>query len=109
MTEDIKQSVMIGWTTMPTKKQASDLVNSIMSKKLTSCAQLEGPIQSSYMWKDKMITENEWRVCLKFPAIKAKELSEMITHVHPYDTPQWVYTEVVSTRDYADWIRKVIA
>ena len=80
----------IGWTTLSTLEDAEKLATASVEKKLVACAQVEGPIQSHYIWNDELQTEKEYRITFKFVSENALEVEAWLKANHPYETPQWI-------------------
>ena len=101
----MKQLVAIGMTTFRCEADARSVISALLTEKLIACGQSEGPIRSSYLWKDKIMTETEWRAVLKFDIEKKTEIERMILSLHPYENPQWVYWEVSAEEKYCNWVK----
>jgi len=98
------KKIRIALTTFSSKENATNVVSQLLNKKLISCAQIEGPIQSSFFWENNYNQISEWRVVLKFSEAKENELFEEIHAIHEYKTPQWVAWSVDSSSTYAEWV-----
>ena len=74
---------------------------------LAACAQVDGPISSVYRWKGKIETSEEWRIAVKFPKDRAKELEGWLIENHPYDEPQWLAVAAEEAGAvYAAWVKE---
>ena len=104
MEQDKGESILIGWTTVSNEEDALRLINKLLTAGLIACAQISQPIKSFYVWKGEVKNESEIRITLKFSPTKEAELGKELIKLHPYDTPQWVYTEVNADSEYAKWV-----
>lgn len=99
-----KEGLNVGWTTTSTYAEAEELAKESIRLQLASCAQIDGPVRSFYMWEDKLESEEEYRITFKFPASHSERFEDWLRNNHPYDVPQWVVvaaSEVLP--EYLDW------
>jgi len=99
--------IMVGWTTVSDKNDGRKLVNELLDLGLIACGQIGKSIESIYFWEGQKVTTEEYLVILKFPQCKTNEISCKISTIHPYDTPQWVYKEMSSTNEFAQWVNQI--
>lgn len=92
-------------TTTDSRAEAAELARSAVSERLAACAQLVGPIASTYWWEGEIESAEEWMVLYKTTADAFEELAEHITDQHSYDSPEIVATPIVAgSADYLNWI-----
>ncbi|MGB0369782.1 MAG: divalent-cation tolerance protein CutA [Opitutales bacterium] len=84
------KKLMIGWSTFASEEDAQKLGDRLVMEGLAACAQVDGPIKSTYRWKGELTRETEFRLTVKFPKSHAANLSAFIQQHHPYDNPQWL-------------------
>lgn len=74
--------------------------------RLAACAQVSGPITSSYWWNGEIATATEWTCALKTTRSRLSPLLSALRAAHPYEVPEIVVTPVVGgDADYLAWIR----
>ena len=95
----------IATTTCTNKKTASGIVDTLLFEGLIACGQIEGPIESSYIWDGKLNKEPEWRIVFKFPLDKAKKLEKKLNELHSYENPQWTTWKAEASQGYVNWVR----
>ncbi|MDQ8205433.1 divalent-cation tolerance protein CutA [Pelagicoccus sp. SDUM812003] len=97
-------SLFVCWTTAPDREIAQKLASLAIEKGAAACAQIDGPINSVYLWKDQVETDQEFRLWFKTTRRCLDALEELVAENHPYDTPQWVClkAEKVSEK-YLKW------
>lgn len=92
-------------TTTDSRQEAATLAKSAVQERLVACAQLIGPIASTYWWEDEIESAEEWMVMFKTTVPKFQELAGLITDLHSYDTPEIIATPVVAgSADYLRWV-----
>ncbi len=92
-------------TTVEHRQDAAAIARTLVERRLAACAQILGPIASTYWWKGKIETTEEWACIAKSRLDAYPELEAAIREVHPYETPEIIATPIVAgSRDYLDWI-----
>ncbi|WP_141577245.1 divalent-cation tolerance protein CutA [Actinomadura sp. WMMA1423] len=92
-------------TATDSRAEAAELARSAVAERLAACAQLVGPIASTYWWEGEIESAEEWMVLFKTSADRFDELASLITEGHSYDTPEIIATPVVAgSMDYLAWI-----
>jgi periplasmic divalent cation tolerance protein len=92
-------------TTLPDLAAAGQLAARIVAERLAACAQVQGPITSTYRWHDAVEEAEEWYCHWKtraelFPILRAR-----IRELHPYETPEIIAVPIAEIdADYAAWI-----
>lgn len=99
--------MLIATTTLPTRREADALAATAIAQNLAVCAQVEGPLQSHYVWEGRPTVSEEWRVTYKLLPETAGPLSACVHAAHPYTTPQWLVVKVEHTGEkYLSWARQ---
>lgn len=92
-------------TTTDSRQEAASLARSAVQERLAACAQLVGPVASTYWWEGEIESAEEWMVLFKTTADSFEDLAALITEIHSYDTPEIIATEVVAgSGDYLRWV-----
>ena len=87
------------------KEEAENIASAMVEKRLAACAQLLGPIRSTYWWEEKIETSDEWLCIMKSRKDLFEKLEKGIREMHPYDVPEIVALPIVSgSRDYLEWL-----
>ena len=90
------KKILIGWTTVDSAARANQLAAALVAARLAGCVAVDGPVTSHFVWKGKQESAQEWRLTVKFPADRAKEILAWLKANHPYENPQWVAVEAAS-------------
>ena len=92
-------------TTTDSRAEAMDLARAAVQARLAACAQVAGPVASTYWWDDGLERAEEWTLTLKLPAGRYQELAEFLTERHSYDEPEITATPIVAgSPAYLGWI-----
>jgi periplasmic divalent cation tolerance protein len=92
-------------TTVDSAEAAASLAGRAVEDRLVACAQVAGPIASTYRWEGSVTTDQEWLVVMKTATDRLDELVERLLAVHPYEVPEIVATPVVGGNpEYLDWV-----
>jgi periplasmic divalent cation tolerance protein len=92
-------------TTTDSRAEAMELARAAVEARLAACAQVAGPIASTYWWGDGVERAEEWLLMLKLPEAGFAALAEFLAQRHSYDEPEIVATPIVAGSDsYLSWI-----
>jgi len=94
-------------TTTDSQEEADRLARSAVERRLAACAQVIGPVTSTYWWEGSVQTASEWQCVLKTTQARFEELRAHLEGEHSYETPEIVATPIVAgSRDYLEWIQR---
>jgi periplasmic divalent cation tolerance protein len=92
-------------TTTDSRAEAIDLGRAAVEARLAACAQVAGPVASTYWWEGGIERAEEWLLLLKLPADKFAELAAFLTERHSYDEPEIVAVPIVAgSATFLNWI-----
>ena len=92
-------------TTTDSRDEAEKLSRFVVDNRLAACAQIVGPITSTYWWQGKVEVAEEWMIFMKTTAAHVDELVTRVQAEHSYDTPEIVATPIVAGNPgYLEWI-----
>ena len=92
-------------TTFPDDIIADDIAEVLVERQLVACAQVSGPIQSTYLWKGKYEQCSEHKLCVKTTLERMPAVVELIRARHPYEVPEITARRIEwVTEDYARWL-----
>jgi periplasmic divalent cation tolerance protein len=92
-------------TTTDSRAEAVELAQAAVEARLAACAQVAGPIASTYWWEDGLERAEEWLIMLKLPADRFDDLAEFLAERHSYDDPEIIATPIVAgSQSYLDWV-----
>jgi periplasmic divalent cation tolerance protein len=97
-------------TTLPSRDAAEALAESAVLARLAACAQVGGPIASTYWWQGQVDSAEEWTVVFKTTTERYDELQRHILDSHDYDVPEVLATPVLDGNPaYLAWISDELA
>ena len=92
-------------TTTEKKEDARKIARDLVENRLVACAQVLGPIFSTYRWKGKIEEEEEWLCILKSREDCYEKLEERIRSIHPYEEPEILALSIIKgSRGYLAWM-----
>jgi periplasmic divalent cation tolerance protein len=92
-------------TTTDSRAEAMELARAAVEARLAACAQVSGPVASTYWWEETIERAEEWVLALKLPATGYKALADFLTERHSYDEPEIVATPIITGAEaYLSWI-----
>ncbi|MCF4119758.1 divalent-cation tolerance protein CutA [Antribacter sp. KLBMP9083] len=104
--DDPTQELVRVETTCDSREAARALSRNAVEARLAACGQVEGPIASTYWWKDEVEVSEEWRVVLKTTRARCAELVGHLRESHTYEVPEIVVLAISGGDSaYLDWIR----
>ena len=92
-------------TTTDSRELALKIARSTVEARLAACAQVVGPIASTYRWQGFVEQADEWLLLLKTTRERFAALAEHIRGEHTYETPEILAFPVeAGSADYLRWI-----
>jgi len=92
-------------TTTDSRESAEALASGAVQARLAASAQVIGPIASTYWWKGKIESTQEWQVIFKAELGRYPPLEEHIRANHTYEVPEIYCTPMVAGHQaYLEWI-----
>ena len=97
-------------TTLPDRAAADRVALRTVERRLAACAQVLGPVASTYRWEDRVETAEEWYCHLKTTAERFPALVECLRELHTYAVPEIVALPIVGGDPaYLRWIAEAVA
>jgi periplasmic divalent cation tolerance protein len=96
-------------TTFPSRAAAEACAERLVAERLAACVQVEGPVRSTYRWRDAVETAEEFRCTCKTARERAEDCMEAICASHDYETPELILALVSASAAYAAWVRASVA
>ena len=94
------------FTTTDKREDAERMAKAIVERRLAGCVQILGPIRSTYWWKGKLETTEEWLLLMKSSKDLYERLEGAIKELHPYEVPEIIAMPIVAgSEDYLGWLR----
>ena len=92
-------------TTLPDRAAAEQLAARVVEERLAACAQVLGPVASTYRWQGTVEQAEEWYCHCKTTAARFPALRDRIRELHPYDVPEIIAVPITDADPaYLAWI-----
>lgn len=92
-------------STTDSREEADKICDAVVEARLAACAQVSGPIRSTYWWQGKIERADEYFLTMKTTRDRFSKLAQVIRENHSYDVPDIVAVPIVDgTHDYLEWI-----
>jgi periplasmic divalent cation tolerance protein len=97
-------------TTTPSAADASRIAETVVAERLAACAQVQGPIRSTFRWQGQVDQATEWYVHCKTTSSRVPELLSRLQTLHPYDVPEIIVTPIVDGHlPYLQWVEDSVS
>ncbi len=97
------------FVTVNDRLKAEEIAVELVKAKLAVCAQVLGPIYSTYRWDGRIENSMEWMVFIKTVGDKYPLLETKIKEMHPYEVPEIIAHEIkFGNPAYLNWIEKEV-
>ena len=102
--------VLIVTTTIPSEADASRIAETVVTERLAACAQIQGPIRSTFRWQGRVDQATEWYVHCKTTSSRVPELLSRLQTLHPYDVPEIIVTPIIDGHlPYLQWVEDSVS
>ena len=97
-------------TTLPDQPSADRLAAVLVQERLAACAQVVGPVSSTYRWEGAVEHAMECYCHLKTTLARLPALQARIRELHPYDVPEVIALPILGgNSDYLQWIEEAVS
>jgi periplasmic divalent cation tolerance protein len=97
-------------TATDTKAEAEAIATALVERQLAACAQVLGPVSSTYRWRGAIERAEEWICIVKTERRLYDACDAAIRELHSYETPEVVATEIVAgSAAYLGWINESVS
>jgi periplasmic divalent cation tolerance protein len=81
----------------------------LVEERLAACAQVIGPVRSTYRWAEKVEQAEEWYCHLKTTVARLPGIETRIRELHPYEVPEIIAVPILQGNpDYLKWIQEAV-
>ena len=88
---------------------AEKISQSIINSKLSPCVQIIDGIKSYYIWKNKIVSSNEYTIKIKTVENHINKISLIIKEKSNYDVPEVIsYDFIIEDKEYENWFNENI-
>jgi periplasmic divalent cation tolerance protein len=91
-------------TTVGSREAADRLAEEVVTARLAACAQVVGPVVSTYRWRGSVERAEEWYCHLKTTRGRLGAVIDAIRARHSYELPEIVAVPLDGSEEYLRWI-----
>ena len=91
-------------TTVGSREAADRLAEELVMARLAACAQVVGPVASTYRWRGGVERAEEWYCHLKTTRGRLGAVIDAIRARHSYELPEIVAAPLDGSEEYLRWI-----
>jgi periplasmic divalent cation tolerance protein len=96
-------------TTWPDERAAQSMAARVVEERLAACAQVVGPVSSTYRWKGEVERTEEWYCHLKTTRNRLPTLEARILELHPNEVPEIIAVPILTGNPaYLRWIEESV-
>ena len=92
-------------TTTDKREDAERIARTLVEMRLAACVQLVGPVISTYRWKGRIETAEEWQCWAKTEEGFYEDIEKTIKSIHPYELPEIIALPILrGSSEYLTWL-----
>lgn len=96
---------IIIFVTAASKKQAGQIAEALIKKKLAACVNIIGGVNSFFRWQGKIDSAKEVLLIIKSNKDKLPRIITCVKSLHSYDVPEIIALPIIAgDRAYLKWI-----
>jgi periplasmic divalent cation tolerance protein len=97
-------------TTLPDRAAAERVASILVEERLAACAQVLGPVASTYRWEGQVERAEEWYCNLKTTLARLPAAQARIRELHSYQQPEIIALPIVGgDPGYLRWIKDAVS
>ena len=106
----MKRKLIIVYTTCASRKEALQIAESLLKKRLIACANMIPGVESKFWWNGKIDKAKEILLMMKTQRRNFRKIEKEIKHLHSYKVPEMIALPIVEgSGEYLDWIDENIS
>lgn len=108
--DTMNESHILILVTAPSHEVGEQIAMRLVEERLAACANLVGPIQSTYRWEGAIEKDEEILLMIKTRSALFDRVAECVRQNHPYSVPEVIGVTIShGLTSYLDWINKETA
>ena len=101
----MQHDFVLALVTTASKKEAEEIAQTLLDKKLVACANIVGPVSSLFNWSGKREEVEEYLIFLKSHRNLTDKLAETVKALHSYEVPEIIVLPIVGgSESYLNWL-----
>lgn len=102
----MRTNFIIVLTTCGSKKEAKEIADSLLTKRLVACTNIISGIESKFRWCGKIDKAKEFMLILKARNRNFARVSKEIKRIHSYEVPEIIALPIIrGSKSYLDWLK----
>lgn len=91
--------------TCASRREAENISDKLLEKRLIACSNIAGNIESKFRWKGKVCKVRECLMFLKALNSDFRQIEKTVKSLHSYEVPEIVSIPIFrGSRDYLKWV-----
>lgn len=100
-----ESAILDVWINCPDAATAQRIADALVEERLVACANVLGPIRSTYHWQGAIERDDEVPLLLKTRAALFDRVVARVEALHPYDVPSILGVPIERVNEaYATWV-----
>ena len=96
---------VVCYVTAGSDREAGAIGDTVVKEKLAACANVVGPIASTYWWRGRVETAKETLLILKTTENLVPKLAARVRDLHSYEVPEVIAVPILGGNEaYLQWI-----
>jgi periplasmic divalent cation tolerance protein len=96
-------------TTTEHREEADRIAHALVEQRLAACVQVVGPVTSTYRWRGKIETAQEWQCWAKSRGDLYDEIEQAIRRLHSYEVPEILAMPIIAgSGSYFAWLKEAL-
>jgi periplasmic divalent cation tolerance protein len=101
---------IVVFMTTTTKREAKKITHTLLAKHYIACANILGPLESEFWWKEKIDKAKEFLVIMKSDEKLFDKLSKTIKEMHSYEVPEIFALPLINALpQYFEWLNNTLS
>lgn len=101
---------LIVFITAPSRKEADEISQVLLDKRIIACANIIENVDSYFWWKSKKQKARECLLIVKTTRPSLKKLIKAVRRMHSYDVPEIIAVPTAGGyKPYLEWLKTAIA
>jgi len=94
-------------TSSDSKATCDNISQNLLESKLSPCISISNKSNSSYIWKENVISSKEHTIRIKCLKKDKKQITDIIKNLHNYSTPEIIsYDNKILDKKYDKWFKE---
>lgn len=92
-------------SSVPSREKGLEIARSLIEARLAACAQVVGPITSTYRWKGDVQVDEEYLLLIKTAAARYADVEAHVHRMHSYSVAEIISVPINSgLASYLEWM-----